>query len=154
MNFAGLQELSWGSAALGLQNVRFQSEEPLGASMQWSRPIWERAVLLDLSRLMRLEPNWDTYGGKPLSPDIASYAFQLLRGLFGTLGHQAPMPSIAPLAHGGVQLVWEQQGRYLEIEIRAPYKVGLLYEEPGSAPIEREIGANHALIRELVSRFG
>jgi hypothetical protein len=84
-----------------------------GRSSNWMLRAAER-----LKELTRLPPGWDGHAGHPLSPPIADYTFQLLEKLMLRPG--VPLPSITPLAYGGVMLEWHRRGWDIEIEIDAP----------------------------------
>ena len=78
------------------------------------RPTWFEGAATRLLALMDLAPNWDSYGGRPVSLATASHAFQLLTRLcdFGL-----PAPRLVPTAPGGVQFEWDVEGVELELEL-------------------------------------
>jgi hypothetical protein len=84
-----------------------------GQSSNWMPRAEER-----LGELARLPLGWDGHSGRPLSPLIADYAFQLLEKLMLRPG--VPLPSITPLSYGGLMLEWHRRGWDVEIEVDAP----------------------------------
>jgi hypothetical protein len=79
---------------------------------------WQSKAAQRLADLLRLPTGWDGHLGRPVSPPIADYAFQLLQRLMLRPG--LPVPSITPLAYGGIMLEWHRLGWDVEIEIDAP----------------------------------
>jgi hypothetical protein len=79
---------------------------------------WQSKAAQRLVDLLRLPIGWDGHQGRPVSPPIADYTFQLLQKLMLRPG--LPVPSITPLAYGGVMLEWHRLGWDVEIEIDAP----------------------------------
>lgn len=89
-------------------------------------PVWLEPVFKKLAELLDLPPNWDSYGAKPVNPETAVYAINLL---FDVMNDEMPAPSVVPTNRGGVQLEWHTTRGDLEIEIEAPYKVGAFFED-------------------------
>ena len=83
--------------------------------------IWE-----DIEKLLALKPGWDGYGAKRIDPVTARFGWGIAVAL-----QTADMvsPFIAPLAYGGLQIEWENDFALLEVEIRAPFDVHVLYED-------------------------
>jgi hypothetical protein len=67
-----------------------------------------------LEELRKLESNWDSYGGKPITELALEKTDLLLKAL---LGIQAVEPFVCPCSNGGIQLEWHRNGYTLEIEI-------------------------------------
>lgn len=60
--------------------------------------------------MTQFEDNWNGYGAKPINPKAIETA-KLLVELFN------PTPEVTPTARGTVQLEWETDNGYLELEI-------------------------------------
>jgi hypothetical protein len=84
----------------------------------FSSPDWKSKAAQRFVDLTRLPIGWDGHQGYPVSPRIADYAFQLLQTLMLRPG--LSVPSITPLAYGGILLEWHRLGWDVEIEIDAP----------------------------------
>jgi hypothetical protein len=82
---------------------------------------WEEKAGDRLVELLKLSPGWDGHLAAKVSRTLVDYACNLLPRLV-TPG--TPLPFIAPLASGELQLEWHRNGWDLEIEIHAP---GQLY---------------------------
>jgi hypothetical protein len=81
-------------------------------------PDWTSKAAQRFVDLIRLPEGWDGHKGRPVLPPVADYAYQLLQKLMLQPG--LPLPSITPLAYGGIMLEWHRRGLDVEIEIDAP----------------------------------
>lgn len=75
-------------------------------------PAWVDAVLPRFAELLMLRPDWDSYGGRPLTNENFEAALNVLGHV---MGPDTPAPWIVPLPSGGVQLEWHDGA--LEIEV-------------------------------------
>lgn len=79
-------------------------------------PTWMVSILPKLNLLLRLPPNWNSYGSAPVSRHAIHRVFHfLLHGLPST----TPAPSIVPTPSGCVQLEWHQDHIDIEIEFHS-----------------------------------
>jgi hypothetical protein len=76
--------------------------------------------------LLNLSEDWDSYGAAPISFENLNYAFQLL--LF-TMQDDSPPPNVIPTPEGSVELEWHEQDIDLEVQILAPYRIYVSYED-------------------------
>lgn len=70
--------------------------------------------------MARLAENWDSYGAKPIDADCLSWAVFILKDLINlkpTADFEVPVPFLAPLSSGGIQIEWERGEKYLEVSI-------------------------------------
>lgn len=75
-------------------------------------PRWQSEALARLAELEGLSPNWDGYGGRPVTRRHANRAMTFLGRI---MRDDLPPPEIVPLADGGVQLEWHlPHGRRLD----------------------------------------
>jgi hypothetical protein len=88
-----------------------------------------------LNELARLEPDWDSYGAKPISGVAISLANRLLLDVARRsleLGHEPATRMrpwyIAPLADGGLQIEWRSDAGAIEVEIAGDGRFGYLVE--------------------------
>jgi hypothetical protein len=70
-----------------------------------------------LAQLAQFRAGWDGHRASPVSRTIIYYACNLIPRIVST---GVPVPFIAPLPFGGMQLEWHRNGWDLEIEIHAP----------------------------------
>ena len=102
-----------------------------------------------LNSLLALPMNWDSYGARPINPECASYALQLLRS---TMKADTPAPAVVPTCAGGIQIEWHTRGIDLEIEIRSPGRGSVLYEDhKNETKWEGEITDDLTQLRQLIS---
>ena len=87
---------------------------------------WLRPTLARLASLMSLAPNWDGYGGAPVTPQAAACALQFLARVMES---RTSLPSVVPLGPGGVQLEWHRGGLDVEVYVYAGGRGTLAYEE-------------------------
>jgi hypothetical protein len=84
--------------------------------------------LMQLERLANLEENWDSYGGRPVSPRAVWRSVELIVRI---LESNADAPSIVPTSEGGIQLEWHPTEADLELIIHPDGTVDA-YLETGS----------------------
>ena len=89
-------------------------------------PAWAESTVRSLGRLLRLGPDWDTYGGSPVDPACVVAALEFA---FGTLRDDTPIPSVVPTSRGGLQFEWHTAGADLEIEFLSATRVCGLFED-------------------------
>lgn len=77
-------------------------------------PDWFGYVVRALKRFAGLGPNWDTTGGKPVSPYAAAAAIRLLASI---LSDSTPLPDLIPMPSGNISVEWHMAGIDLEIEV-------------------------------------
>jgi len=73
-----------------------------------------------IGKFARLPENWDSYGAKAISKDCISRGVDILKELIklrSTTRPETPVPFVAPLSSGGIQIEWEKGERYLEVSI-------------------------------------
>ena len=99
-----------------------------------SEPVWRNATDSRLFELRALGHNWDGRGSAAIRPDTLSFALTLLSRV---MGPATPSPSIVPLGHGGVQLIWTSPRAELEVELVEPNKV-IIYHYNKENDEERE----------------
>lgn len=97
----------------------------------WTPPSWDRpnaaafksqfgGALGKLRSTLRLESNWDSYGGEPPKVSTVARSFMILGGVFAyfeTRGQTLPEPFVAPVPDGKVQLEWESGMAELEVTV-------------------------------------
>lgn len=83
---------------------------------------WEEAFAR-LQEYETLEPNWNSYGADPIASIAIDNARVVLMAM-ESLRVSNP-PAVAPLASGGVQVEWSEDGHYLELEFAADGSIEL-----------------------------
>ena len=117
-------------------------------------PIWLVSTSDRVIELVRLPLGWDGHDGRPANFDVADFAVQFL---LQTLELDGPAPLVVPLSYGGLQLEWHERGIDLEIEVEAPNRIFVSFEdrESGEA-FEQEFSTDYTevtrIMRILASR--
>jgi hypothetical protein len=75
----------------------------------WLAPLLER-----LAMLLRLPPNWNSYGARPIHPAAVRNVIRLLTEV---MDDATPAPNVVPTAAGHVGLAWNLRENSLEIEV-------------------------------------
>jgi hypothetical protein len=98
-----------------------------------SRQSSEQLVLSVLRRLLdfsNLEPDWDSYGGRPISLKAVEKAdalfAEVVNRFYPIEGERVCPFDVAPLKSGGVQLEWRGSNGSLEVEIHPDEGFGYL----------------------------
>lgn len=94
---------------------RFEFHLPDGTvsvAQEGEEPVWFYSMLNKLQSIATLGPNWDSYGGAPLSFDAALASLRFMAEYFSD---SAVAPSVVPSSSGGVQLEWHRHAGDLEI---------------------------------------
>jgi hypothetical protein len=106
----------------------------------WSVPqvAWLRDAKRKLAELSSLPPNWDSYGGRPLSPEMHLAAGRLIAQIAEP---GLPMPAIVPTSDGSIQLEWHERDIDLELRLRTPSLYEFSFEDLRGveASIEEEL---------------
>lgn len=85
-------------------------------------------MVIQLRRLLHLQPNWNSYGARTVDPKAVIGAIELLT----TAGWTGVLPAVSPLASGGVQLEWGDQHDGVELDVFPDGSVSILVDVGGS----------------------
>ena len=101
--------------------------------------------------LLELPSGWNSHSAKPIAPQNASQAIQLLAEF---LGPDTPAPLIVPRVQGGIQLEWHSGGINIEVYIDAPGKVSFYAEQAGmNEAVEAPLSGNESILGDWVNRI-
>jgi hypothetical protein len=111
-------------------------------------PAWLGPVLARMLELQLLKNNWDGRRSAAIRREVLTFSLEMLSGVM--MSTTAP-PSIIPLGHGGIQLIWSSDQYELEIEVAAPPEVLIYFHNKGE-DIEREFraGTDYSELAELL----
>ena len=102
--------------------------------------------------MTHLQQDWDSYGSPPVHPTAMAAAS---RALAMAAGANTPLPSIGPVAGGGIQFEWNADNRALEITLLPDGTIEYLAIDNGQereARVELEPDSTvRALVHWLVS---
>jgi hypothetical protein len=105
---------------------------------------WLRQALDRLYSVASLPYGWDSEGGPPPNSQLVTAAADLLRDL---QRDDLPLPSVCPIAGGGLQLEWSFGGKEVELELVDECTIGFLRAE--AAPSERIIESGEYPISDI-----
>ena len=93
-----------------------------GQGVQWTKGIeissqWAAETVKKVLGLTSLPHNWDSYGSPPPSQVAIFASFGLLNSIPKTVFEDLPLPFVAPVSGGGIQLDWNVGTRELELHI-------------------------------------
>ena len=112
-------------------------------------PAWFGPMVRSLERLLRLGPDWDTYGGCPLDPECVNAALELA---FQSFRDDTPAPSVVPTSRGGLQFEWHTGGVDFEIEFLSATRVCGLFEDQVTGTCwEKDLTSDQRPLAEAIS---
>jgi hypothetical protein len=98
-------------------------------------PTWEQR----LRHLSQLPEGWDSYGGRPVSPEVIEEAKSVLLEAIAPGGLGLPAPFIAPISNGGIGLEWKlESGKEFVLEIPPEGHMSYLLVVPKTEGEEEE----------------
>ena len=100
----------------------------LATSPSWKgrEPDWFAPTRRSLQEALQLPENWNSYGARPVDPELAASALKLL---IMVAPNDAPPPIVVPTTQGGILLEWHMRGIDLEIETLAAGRFHVFYED-------------------------
>ena len=107
-------------------------------------PRWAKPVLESLTSRWGEREGWDGYKARPTDPDLVAV---LLNSLQTVMPERGKVPTITPLADGGVQAEWQASNVSLEL-IVAAYEPPRFYHYNGVLDVDRD-GALHEHVEEV-----
>lgn len=101
-------------------------------------PAWFADLRSRLEELSKLQPNWNSYGARPIAPAALGAVFGLLYQLARS---STPRPTIVPTSDGSVQVEWHTRGIDLEIRVASPSRFLVSFEDMQGdmEPFDREL---------------
>lgn len=100
----------------------------LAASPAWNgrEPAWFGPTQRSIQDLLLLPENWNSYGARPIDPDLAASAIKLLVKVAPT---EAPPPIVVPTTRGGILFEWHMRDIDLEVETLAIESFHVFYAD-------------------------
>ena len=87
---------------------------------QWTIEEQYDQVFSRVGQLINLPKDWDSYGGNVIEENCIGRAIEILYYLLelrDRAGISIPVPFVAPLSSGGIQIEWEEMERYLQLSL-------------------------------------
>ena len=93
-----------------------------GQGAQWTKGIaissrWAAETVKRVLALTSLPHDWDSYGSPPPSQVAIFASYGLLNSIPKTVFEDLPIPFVAPVSGGGIQLEWNVGARELELHV-------------------------------------
>jgi hypothetical protein len=89
-------------------------------------PRWLPDAIRSLDELGCLPPNWDSYGADTIRHSSILATIELL---LAVMRDDTPLPSFVPTSRRTVLLEWHMRGFDLEVEVRAPGRLHVVFED-------------------------
>jgi hypothetical protein len=98
--------------------------DELVTSKEPTLPLTLIAAIESSRRLLKLGPDWDDAGAKPIEFDTWTEAIRLLKNAVVNVGDaiDVPMPNISPCRDGSIDLFWKTVKFTLLINIKPAFK--------------------------------
>ena len=98
---------------------------------------WHQDAHARLIHLMSLSKGWDGDESPAVRPEIATFAWSALSSVMSSA---TPMPFIAPVSGGGLQIEWHSGGLDIELYIPQPSRAELYIEyQDGRESVEQDL---------------
>lgn len=104
-----------------------RNNETKARSLSSSGTEWAQSVEAQISRLLELPANWDSYGASAIRLDAVDTLIKVLRDV---MSETTPAPTIVPVADGHLQAEWHTRGVDLEVEVIDPLRIDVCYSGP------------------------
>lgn len=112
-------------------------------------PGWVEPTVRSLGKLLRLGPDWDSYGGRPVEAKCVVAALELACTVFR---RDTPAPAVVPTSRGGVQFEWHTRGADLELEFLSPTRIAGFFEDQVSGLLwEKDLTSDWRPLIEAIS---
>lgn len=112
-------------------------------------PGWLPPTVEKLAQLLALGANWDSYGARPIDPQLPLAALRLLAGV---MRNSSPPPDVVPTSRGTIQLEWHRDGVDLEIDVQLPCVYRVCYESSTDS-WEREVNGDASTVAAIVAQI-
>lgn len=89
-----------------------------------SPPQWLDPTLRRMLELLALSRDWDRRGSAAVRVDVLAFACSMLSQV---MAPTTAAPSIVPLGHGGVQLLWAGPTAEVEVEVSQPNEITIYH---------------------------
>lgn len=118
--------------------------------METAEPLpWVEPVSRQLSEVLALRSDWDSYGAPPIDPEVLA---PMARALSMVMGASTPAPHLAPTPRAGVLLEWHRNNINLEIDVEPSGMTWVVLDAP-DLDLEGRLGRLQAVVRATLLRL-
>jgi hypothetical protein len=110
-------------------------------------PAWVAPTVSALSGLLKLQENWDSYGAKSPTEETVVHALLVLSQI---MDFQSPVPSVVPLADGGLQFEWHRKQQDLEVVFPLDAEATFYYQHRVTGAEEEGFAADITKLANLL----
>jgi hypothetical protein len=110
-------------------------------------------VIVKIEELLRLPPDWDSYGAQPITMRSAIVTLNILASV---MQEHTPTPWIVPTPTGSIQFEWHTRGINLEVEVTSEASLDVFYEDTvsGDPPQEITLEYDVAPLKTFITTIG
>jgi hypothetical protein len=128
-----------------------QTEPRFTLPQAYKIPDWVQPTVEGLVRIMRLPPDWDSYGARPVQSVLVERAVEILSRV---MEENSPPPSIVPLCDGGLQMEWHLRNQDIEIAVASDEPPTYYYQSSEGNVEEGPPWAAYARLRSIIQELG
>lgn len=112
---------------------------------------WKQDAYARLIHLMSLGHGWDGSDSLAVRPEIATFAWCALESV---MTPSAPVPFIAPVSGGGLQIEWHTGGLDIELYISQPSRAELFIEyADGRERVENDLSSDFGPLSSAIAEI-
>jgi len=105
------------------------------------------SLVTKIRELFDLGPDWDSYGARRVQRDAVRAAL----GLLAHANQDVPLPTVSPVASGGLQFEWGGDDDAVEIEVGPMGQITVLIDINGEVRERNAAGPGDPLIAEALT---
>lgn len=131
--------------------LRSSTDETINVVVEGEPPSWLMPTVNALQDLLRLPAGWNSYGAVPIEPRAVVATIELMAS---TMDTDTPAPHVVPTNRGGVQLEWHQPDVDLEIQVLAPGRFAVAFEDFRTGrEWEGEVTSDMSRLRDFMTQL-
>lgn len=112
---------------------------------------WQQEAYARLVHLMSLNRGWDGNESPAVRSEIATFAWSVMSSVMTT---STPIPFIAPVTGGGLQLEWHVGGLDIELYIPQPSRAELYIEyQDGRKRVEEDLTSDFEQLSSAIQEI-
>jgi hypothetical protein len=116
---------------------------------------WFRECEKKIIKLLELEPNWDSYGAKPINLESIDRARKIVRDLSFVQGIWCPFVAPSPTGDVGLTWEWSDFSRELDVEVGPSRIIHYSYMDENNPDQDCEECKTHDLmvIAQIITKW-
>jgi hypothetical protein len=122
-----------------------------------ARFVLEAALASRILQFINLEPDWDSYGARPIASRAIISAVRLtsraVSDLWPQAGDRLEPFAVVPSPDGGVQVEWRNANHHFEVEVRPTGRYDYLHEITGAAGDRKYEEKHRATLGQVIAKL-